>query len=152
MKRLFVVLAAGLAVATHAFAADEARATPADAEALVKNAVAYLKRHGREKAFKEFQNPNGPFIYRDLYIIVSDASGKCVAHGADPGRVGKNIMNSTDVDGKSFIRERYDIAAKKGSGWHDYKYKNPADGKIEAKTVYIEKFEDLVVTSGAYKP
>jgi signal transduction histidine kinase len=83
---------------------------------------------------------------------VTDAAGKCVAHGADAGRVGKNIMNATDVDGKSYIRERYEIARATGSGWQEYKYKNPANGKIEAKRVYIDKFEDLVIASGAYKP
>ncbi len=151
MKKLVATLFAAFLFASHAFA-EEPRATPADAEALVKNAIAYLKRHGREKAFKEFQNPNGPFIYRDLYIFVNDMTGHTVAHGVDPSRVGMLVLNAKDADGKLYVQERLELARTKGSGWHNFKYKNPATGKVEAKTAYIERVDDLIVGSGAYKP
>jgi cytochrome c len=149
MKKLLALLAASFLLSTAALAED--RAAPADAEELVKTAVAYLKKHGAEKAYKEFQNKNGPFIYKDLYVALYDMSGKCVVHGADPARVGKDFMDAKDPDGKLFIKERIEMAKAKGKGWQDYKFKNPATGKVEQKTSYFELVGDVIFTAGAYK-
>ena len=150
MKKLLSLLAASFLLAATALA--EERATPQDAEELVKTAVSYLKKHGAEKAYKEFQNRSGPFIYKDLYVMVYDLNGRCLAHGADPSRVGKDFIDAKDPDGKLFVKERLEIARAKGKGWQDYKFKNPATGKVEAKTTYLEKVGEVVVTAGAYKP
>jgi cytochrome c len=150
MKKLLTLLVAVLALAGTALA--EERATPQDAEELVKTAVAYLKKHGAEKAYKEFQNKSGPFIYKDLYVMVYDMTGKCMAHGADPSRVGKDLIEAKDPDGKQYVKDRLQIAKEKGGGWQDYKFKNPASGKVEPKVSYFEKVGDVVVASGAYKP
>ena len=58
--------------------------TPAEAEAMVKKAVAEIKANGKDKAFAEFNNPKGKFTDRDLYITVYDMNGKCLSHGANP--------------------------------------------------------------------
>lgn len=150
MKKLLSLLAASFLLAGAALA--EERATPQDAEELVKTAVAYLKKHGAEKAYKEFQNKGGPFIYKDLYVMVYDLSGKCLAHGADPAKVGKDLMDQKDANGKAYTRERIQIARERGAGWQEYVYKNPANGKVEPKVVYFEKQGEVVVSAGAYKP
>jgi len=151
MRKLLAAVAVSL-LAVAAARAEEVRATPQDAEELVKTAVAYLKKQGQEKAFKEFQNKNGAFIYKDLYVMAYDLGGKCLAHGADPSKVGKDLMDQKDVDGKLYTKERIEIAKAKGSGWQEYRYKNPANGKVEPKVVYFEKVNDLVISAGAYKP
>ena len=150
MKKLLSLLAASFLLATAALA--EERATPQDAEELVKTAVTYLKKHGAEKAYKEFQNKGGPFIYKDLYVMVYDLNGKCLAHGADPSKVGKDLMEQKDANGKAYTRERIQIAREKGAGWQEYVYKNPANGKVEPKVVYFEKQGEVVISAGAYKP
>lgn len=150
MKQLLAALAAVVVVASAQ--AAEVRATPQDAEELVKTAVSYLKAQGPEKAFKEFQRKGGPFIFKDLYVGVYDVSGKCLAHGADPSKVGKDLIDQKDANGKAYTRERLQIALEKGSGWQEYVYKNPANGKVEPKVVYFEKVNDVVVSAGAYKP
>jgi hypothetical protein len=33
----------------------------------------------------------------------------------------------------------------------DYKFTNPTSKKLENKTAYIEKYEDVIVGCGAYK-
>lgn len=149
MKRFLSLLAATLLLASAARA--EERATPQDAEELVKTGIAYLKKHGAEKAYKEFQNKNGPFVYKDLYLALYDLGGKCVAHGADATRVGKNFLDAKDPDGKAFIKERVEMAKASGKGWQDYKFKNPATGKVEQKTSYFELSGDVIFTAGAYK-
>ncbi|MGC2061490.1 MAG: cache domain-containing protein [Thermodesulfovibrionales bacterium] len=125
--------------------------TKAEAEALVKKAVAYIKETGKDKAFAEFGNPKGKFVDRDLYIFVYDMNGKCVAHGANQKMIGKDLAEMKDPDGKFYVKERIDIAKTKGKGWQDYKFTNPVTKHIENKTAYIEKVDNFIVGSGAYR-
>lgn len=150
MKKVaaFVVLLS-LVMVTMARAGD--KGTPAEAEALVKKAVAFYKANGKDKAFAEFSNTKGQFNDRDLYIFVYDMTGKCVAHGQNAKQVGKDLSELTDPDGKAFVKERIEIAKTKGKGWQNYKFSNPTTKKVEDKTAYIEKVDDFIIGSGAYK-
>jgi cytochrome c len=149
VKKLLATLAALFVFAAPAFA-DDPRASQSDAEALVKNAVAYLKRHGTEKAFKEFQNKNGPFVYRDLYVVVLDTNGLVRAHGANLSFVGQNQLGLKDPDGKEYVRERIEMARANPTGSQVFKRKNPATGQIEIRKFYYEKVDDLIVGSGSF--
>lgn len=155
LKKTLACIIATIFLASVAFAAEKAsekRGTPAEAEAMVKKAIEYIKANGREKAFAEIGNPNGKFVDRDLYVFVYDLNGKCVAHGANPKMVGKDLINMKDPDGKEYVKERISIAKSKGKGWQDYKFPNPVTKQIEHKTAYIEKYEDIIVGCGVYKP
>lgn len=150
MKKLIgVFVVACLTFAVAAFAAD--KGTPAEAEALVKKAVAFYKTNGKDKAFAEFTNPKGAFVDRDLYIFVYDMNGVVVAHGQNPKMIGRNMADMSDPDGKYFVQERIELAKTKGKGWQNYKFSNPLTKKIEEKTAYIERVDDFIVGSGAYK-
>lgn len=122
-----------------------------EAAAMVKKAVAYLKQNGREKAFAEFDSRNGEFVDRDLYIVVYDMNGKNLAHGGNSKMIGKNLIDMKDVNGKPFMKERIEIAKTKGKGWQDYVFLDPVSKQMEPKSMYIEKFEDLIVGCGVYK-
>ena len=153
MKRLvamilgvsFLVLMAGNITLAAQFG------TAAEAEALVKKAVQLIKTDGKEKAFVEINNPKGKFIDRDLYIFVYDMTGKCVAHGFNQKMIGKDLIEMKDKDGKYFVKERIEIAKTKGKGWQDYEFTDPITKKIEHKSAYIEKLDDLIVGCGIYK-
>ncbi len=138
-----------MAVGGVAFAAEYG--TPAEAEAMVKKAVAELKANGKDKAFAEFTNPKGKYVDRDLYITVYDMTGKCLSHGANPKMIGKDLIELRDPDGKFFVKERIEIAKTKGGGWQDYKFNNPVTKKVEPKAMYFEKTGDVIVACGAYK-
>jgi cytochrome c len=125
--------------------------TAAEAEALVKKAVTHIKADGKEKAFAEINNPKGKFIDRDLYIFVYDIKGVCVAHGFNQKMIGKDLSGMKDKDGKSYVKERIEIANTKGKGWQDYKFTDPVSKKIEQKSAYIERLEDLIIGCGIYK-
>ena len=122
-----------------------------EAEAMVKKAVAFLKANGAEKAYGEFDNKEGQFIDRDLYIVVYDLSGKCLAHGANAKLIGKDLSDSQDIDGKYFVKERAELAKVKQSFWQDYKFANPVTKKIEPKEMYCERVDDVAVCGGVYK-
>ena len=156
MKRMFSYLAAvavalfALNVQAQAPAAPQ-YATTAEAEALVKKAIAFYKKNGKDKAVAEFQKNPGPFIDRDLYVTVYTMNADALAH-VNPKMVGKNMMELRDADGKYHIKERMEAAAKGNSGWQDFKFYNPQSKKIEPKRMYWEKHDNLVFAAGAYKP
>ena len=54
-----------------------------------------------------------------------------------------------DANGKKYRREIIELAAAKGKGWVDYQYKNPTTGKIEPKTTYILRVDDVVLANGS---
>ena len=155
MRHAFVLTLAALVVfagvaATGAAAAEE-RASTKEAELLVRKAVEYVKKNGNEKAFAAFNDPKGPFTYRDLYVTVYDLDGKCLAHGQKKERVGKNLMGDKDPDGKAFVAERVRIAKEKGSGWQQYKFTNPETKQVEDKVAYFERVGDVIIACGAYR-
>jgi cytochrome c len=151
MKKVLVVLAVlglftvGLVPCSHA------KDSPEEAKAMVESAIAYYKSAGKEKALAEINNPNGRFKKGDLYVFVYDMKGVAVARPVGKGLVGLNIMNLRDPDGKAFVKERIDLVKAKGKGWQDYKFENPSTKKIEAKTAYIEGYDDYIFGCGAYK-
>ncbi|MEC5216618.1 cytochrome c [Actimicrobium sp. GrIS 1.19] len=143
----FALLLAGAVSAAEKGSKDEA-------VALVKKAAAYLKENGKEKAFAEFNKPNGPFVDRDLYIFVYSANGDGtnLAHGANPSLVGKNLIDLRDADGKAIVKNFIEVGnSSAGSGWVDYKWANPVTKAIESKSTYIEKVGDVLIGSGVYK-
>ena len=151
MKRIItsVCLAVFILAVSHVAVAAEF-GTTAEAEAMVKKAVAEIKAAGNDKAFAEISNPKGKFIDRDLYVFVYDITGKCVAHGFNQKMIGKDLVEMKDPDGKFYVKERIEIAKSKGKGWQDYKFRNPTTNQIEPKAMYIERVNDLIVGCGVY--
>ena len=122
-----------------------------EAKTMVEKAVIYYQDNGREKALQEFNTPGNQFVKGDLYVFAYDMNATIIAHPVNKKLVGINFMETPDVDGKLFRKEIVELAKKKGTGWVDYKYKNPASGKIELKTTYVKRAGDVVICCGAYK-
>jgi cytochrome c len=145
MKKFFAALFA----VTFLFATQAMADGKAAAEKQVKDAIAYAKANGKDKAVAEINK--GMFRDGELYVTVYTLDGKCLAHPVKATQVGQNLMDSKDPDGVPFVAERVKIAKEKGSGWQTYKFMNPVSKKIEPKEVYNEKFEDLIFSAGAYE-
>jgi cytochrome c len=154
MSRPLLPLTA-LILATCAFSAQtlakEGNASAAEATAMVKKGVAFIKANGSDKGFAEISTKGGQFTDRDLYLVVYGLDGMVHAHGANEKMIGKNLIELKDVDGKAFVKERVELAQAKGSFWQDYKFTNPVTKKIEPKRMYCEKLNDAVVCGGIYK-
>ena len=69
---------------------SELRATPDDARRLISEAIAYIDEHGKEAAYKAFNDQKGKFCYKDIYIFVIDMDGLVLAHGGDSELIGTN--------------------------------------------------------------
>jgi cytochrome c len=149
LKTLAACAAIAAIVAVDAQAQDKASA--AEAEAMVKKAVAFIKQNGPEKAYPEIANKKGQFVDRDLYVVVYGLDGKCLSHGANEKMIGKDFSEAQDVDGKFYIKERMALAKSKQSFWQDYKFTNPVTKKIEPKQMYCERLDNTAVCGGIYK-
>lgn len=128
-----------------------ADSTPAQAQAMVGKAVAFLKANGKDKALAEFNNPKGQFVERDLYIFVLGKDGLTLANGVNPKIVGKNVGDMKDQNGKAFIKALLGAGNGKGSGWVDYVWPDPVSQKLRPKSTYVEKSGDWFICAGVYK-
>jgi hypothetical protein len=124
----------------------------AEAVAMVKRVQDMFKKDGAKATFKAVSDKSTKeFHDRDLYPFVYNMKGVCVAHGARPALIGKNLIDLKDQDGKYLIREMIKLSESSGSGWVDYKWPNPITNKIEDKSSYIEKMGNYFVGVGIYK-
>ena len=147
MKRMFVAVLIGLFWVNLGFAGS----TADQAKAMVQEGATFVQAQGKEKALAEMNNPKGRFVKGELYIYVYDFNGVVLAQPANPKLVGKNVLEVPDADGKFFRKEAIELAKTKGEGWVDYKYKNPVTNKVEHKTSYVLRVNDLVLGCGTYK-
>jgi signal transduction histidine kinase len=144
-----LVLSSSLGAALPATAGENASRD--EAVAMVKKGIAFIKAQGAEKAYAEITNKNPQFIDRDLYLVVYGLDGKCLAHGANPKQVGKDLIELTDIDGKYFVKERVAmVKAKPAGAWQEYKFTHPQTKKIEPKVMYCEKLGETAVCGGVY--
>lgn len=140
-----------LAVAASMPAIAAERGSAAEAEAMTKRAVAFVKANGREKAASEFTSGTG-FKDRDLYVSYYDLKGVNIAHGANPKLVGKDLSGLKDPDGKPILQMILDVARGKGKGWTEsYKFRDPVSDKLAEKVIYVERVDDGLIGVGIYK-
>lgn len=150
MKRIVVAVAVILFVVVS-IAYSEDRGTPAEAKAMLDKAVTFYKANGPKAAFVAFNNPKGPFVYKDLYIFALDMNGIILAHSIKPGLLGKGPNEIRDADEKDFIGEMVKVAKTKGTGTVDYKWENPETLVVEKKTSYVEKVDGVILCCGYFK-
>ncbi len=149
MKHIWIIVLLAVLIAGFAHAAEK-RGTRKEAQTMVKKAVTYLKANGKEKAFAEFGKKKGQFFDRDLFIFVIDMNGKMLVHGANPALNNKDLIALRDTDGTLLIKNMVDLAKAKGNGWSDYRWTNPVTKKVEHKSSYIQKVDDVLVGCGVF--
>jgi len=116
----------------------------------VKEAAAFARANGQEKACAVFNDPKGKFVRGSMYIYAYDISGVELANGANRELVGKNLIDLKDPKGLLVVKEHIDVA-KKGGGWMTYTWKNPATGKFATKLGYVLPVDGKwLVGSGMY--
>jgi cytochrome c len=141
-----------LLLMTVSSAKEGERGGRADAENMVKKAIAYLNVNGQEKSFAAFTAPSQAFVDRDIYIAVYDKNGVCRAHGQNAKMLGKNFMNIVDINGKQYIKERIKLAASQQEFWHQYRFTDPISKKILEKDMYCKTNNEFILCAGVYFP
>ena len=148
----FRLRTAALALAFYLPAWASQEATKDDAVAMVKRGIAFIQAHGIDKGYAEFSSRTGSFIDRDLYLVVYGLDGKCLAHGANPKQVGRDLIDLTDIDGRYFVKDRVTmVKAKPAGAWQEYRSANPVSKRIEPKAMYCEKLGETAVCGAVYQ-
>jgi signal transduction histidine kinase len=88
-------------------------------------------------------------VDRDLYVFCFGPDKKVTAH-IDPKMVGVDTSTLKDPDGKPIGKDMVALG-EKGEGTVEYKWKNPASGKIEPKLSFVKRAGTQVCGVGAYK-
>lgn len=133
-------LATGLAIAL-AFprpAAAQELGTPAEAEALFDEAMTYIDENGLGAAREAFNDPDGDFIYKDLYVFCIDYDGVRTAFGPNATHVGRNIMDLQDREGRPIVAGMIEVAQSGERGVFEYTWPNPVTNRIGPKYSFIE--------------
>ncbi len=150
MKLFTCAMALSLTLAASGAAASEP--TEKDAIAMAEKGAAVIKSKGKDEMMKRISAKDPEFLQGSLYVDMRDLkSGIVLAHPVNASIVGKDLTDVPDASGKKYRREIIELAAAKGKGWVDYQYKNPTTGKIEPKTTYILRVDDVVLEAGIYK-
>jgi len=138
-----------LAVSTLASAAEHA--TPREARALFEQAVKYLQANGPAKAWTAFNDRQGPFVKKDLYVYVIDRQGTYVANGAAPDSlIGLKVLDSVDAAGKPLFREMIAVTEKQQEARIGYVWLNRKSNRVEPKHAWLHRQGDYILGVGYY--
>jgi cytochrome c len=149
MKRLLIATLLCLTLSSAGAATEPGEK---EAIAMAERGAAYIKTHGKDEMIKRITAKDPDFMQGSLYVDMRDIhTGIVLAHPINQSIVGKDLTDVPDASGKRYRRDIIELAQKKGKGWVDYQYKNPASGKIEPKTTYILRVGDVVLEAGIYK-
>lgn len=127
-----------------------ARATPAQAQALLARAVDAV-RADPDKAIDAFNRLRGPYSEDDLYVFVVDLGDmRFRAHGIDRRLIGTDARSLRDPNGKPVVPEMIAAVAKGDQAELDYAWPNPVTGKVENKHTFLRKVGEVLVGVGYY--
>ncbi|WP_206047115.1 cache domain-containing protein, partial [Noviherbaspirillum denitrificans] len=106
---------------------------------------------GVKAACERFNDRSGPFALGQFFIFALDMEGNTLATAMFPERLGQNVIEARDANGKPFIREMIELARSRGRGWCDYLFSNPVTHRDELKSTYLEAAGGIIVSCGIYK-
>ncbi len=127
------------------------KGTIKDAKVLIRRARALIKSVGLDRAFVELGDPGGKYVDLDLYVTVYALDSTVIQHVYNKGLIGKHGSEIKDTNGNAFGLEMADIARKQGNGYVSYTFLNPISKRVEWKTAYFERVDDIIISCGAYK-
>lgn len=127
------------------------KVTTADLTEMVKEAVAYARENGKEKAVAAFNDPEGQFVHGDVYIFAEAYDGTALAEPFEHSIVGTNIRNLTDRYGVELVKNLGETAGY-GIGYVSYDYPNHRNnGTVEPKLSVVADVDGTYyVGAGAY--
>lgn len=124
------------------------------AQQLATEAGALVKKEGLAEACRVMEAPGSRFNQGDTYAFIMDLRGVWRCFPPKPKVEGESAMEIRDPDGKAMLPEQIAIVrSAAGQGWVDYRWNNPATGKIQPKRSFVIAIPgtDLFAVSGYYK-
>lgn len=127
------------------------RGTPAEAKALLAQAIEHYNSVGRKQALADFTGRKAPFYDRDLYVFCISLNGIRTANGGFPQYVGTPAGTLKDADGKPLEPKILEVGSN-GGGSVEYHWINPVNHQMEHKIAFVKKAGEDVCGVGAYNP
>nr|WP_315398470.1 cache domain-containing protein [uncultured Duganella sp.] len=121
-----------------------------DAVALAERGAQFIKTYGKAEMIARINRKDPQFYQGALYLAMRDLRGITIAHPTN-ALIGKDFLDVPDADGKAFRHEMVAVARGAGKGWVDYKFRNPATGKVAPKSTYVLRVGDVALEAGVYK-
>ena len=151
-RKILVVLAVAFSVvALSSVAVGQDKASAQEVVAKVKEAAHALSKTGD---LTQFNQKQGPWVWKDAYIFVEDCDKKVVAaHPMKPELIGQDFISEKDTRGKNTYPKGFCDAAKKPSGvWIEYWWPKPGEKEGSRKLSYnlSAKGTPYVVGAGIY--
>ena len=109
----------------------------------VYKAAQHVRKHGKKRAFEEFNKKGGTFSKGALYIFGITLEGIFKATPNNPEFVGKNILTGGPENAKVVTQGLIDALKEKKEAWYSYRWRNPKSGNVECKRSFVIKMEDL---------
>jgi len=153
-KIALAVVAFALMFSAAAFA--QQGGTAQEARAMLDKAVVAVKAD-KTKALDQFNNGQGGFLDRDLYVFCAGVTdGKLVAIGNPHAKqlLGTDARTLKDANGKAYGEEIFN-AGQKPEGQvtevSGYLFSRPSDPKPGPKNSFVTKVGDIYCGVGYYK-
>ncbi len=144
-----MTLMALLFVATAQAQADPDAAGAAEVIEKVREAARLVARQG-EAAFAVIGDPASGFAWKDTYVFVVNCDAdEVMANPAFPERVGGDIKQHSDYDGKRYGLELCEVAARPGGGWIEYVWPRRGSNVPLRKVSYVTSVEGRPYQLGA---
>jgi hypothetical protein len=125
--------------------------TADQARQLVFDAMLQIRSAGYEQAVRDFHDPHGHFIDRDLYVFIFDRSGYYRVHGAMPEKDGTDLRAIAGLDADKLVADAWDVCDREQGGWVNYTITNPVTHEVQAKTSYVMPLDDhRLIGAGCY--
>lgn len=156
MKSISAALAAAVFVSIACCALASARTDDQQAEQAIKlatDAAQLVHKEGLAAACREMEAPGSQFNQGDTYAFIMDMKGVWRCFPPKPAAEGQSAYEIVDPDGKKMLPEQIEIAkSPAGQGWVEYRWNNPATGKIQPKRSFVKAVPggELFAVSGYY--
>ena len=148
--KAFTVAMMVAVMAAPAFATE--KATPREVMQKVQEAVNLIKEKGPEVAFPIIRDKNGPFVWKDSYVVVTTLNGKMLVHPYVPKLEGREMAQAKDAKGKLFQAELDNLVQKQGSGWIEFWWVKPDEKSPSQKVSFGMSVpgQDVMCNAGVY--
>jgi uncharacterized protein YoxC len=116
--------------------------TADQARQLVFDALVHLRSAGFDQALRDFHDPHGGFIDRDMYVFIFDRRGHYVIHGAMPEKDRTDLRAIPGLDAENLIAQAWEVCDQDQGGWVNYTITNPVTRDAQSKISYVVPIDD----------
>ena len=153
--KIFIALALALLVCgLRSVVTAEEKATPQEIVSKVQEAASALAKSAEAKpALEQFNQKQGPWVWKDTYVFVVDCGQATIAaHPMNPELIGKDAMSLLDTKGHPFFWQVCDALKKPSGIWLQYWWPKPGQKEGSRKISYALRAGNTpyVVGAGIY--